>query len=563
MTERESLNGKPYAGTPHVRFDEGEVASATPRRGSLLYKIRTADGGGCVIALVAAFAASVVLGAEIHFTGPLASPGIGRKTIPVRVIGAPDGTVVSGTLRCGSAKIATLRPFCADELKFKVRKYGLYTLDVAAVGSDGMTNATVSTTYAVVPHINERPRTLGTCTHFAFGKGSYPLLFDLMRMAGISRLRDDISWEYMERSPGVYSVPDNAEAFVSRCEEYKMKPLIVFGFPNGKCYPNGFKDKPFPTDDTTRKACADALAFLVARFGKRVEAWELWNEPNFADPVKDYLPLLKFVYPAVKAANPAATLLSCGGAGAGGGPGGAFIDPILHVGGQDFQDGWTIHPYMSPNTPDYGYDASGSPTIKIVNVEESCKYLLGNAAKYLRSDKKPLELWVSEVGWSSAQNSDDLQAAYLVRLLLLYRRHAPDTPVFIYDFQNDGVDPANMEQNFGLIRKDYSPKQSFQAIAVAASMLKNRAFTDALVDGEDCRIYGYGASGKAEVYAAWNVGKCWKKPDAPAMREVEVKLPAGRWQLVDWQGRLLPLKRASGGKTVLKLENRPSWLIAR
>ena len=33
-----ALRGKPDAGNPHVRFDEGEVASATtPRRGSLLY----------------------------------------------------------------------------------------------------------------------------------------------------------------------------------------------------------------------------------------------------------------------------------------------------------------------------------------------------------------------------------------------------------------------------------------------------------------------------------------------------------------------------------------------
>ena len=39
MTTGNALNGKPYAGNPHVRFDEGEVASAaTPRRGSLLYK---------------------------------------------------------------------------------------------------------------------------------------------------------------------------------------------------------------------------------------------------------------------------------------------------------------------------------------------------------------------------------------------------------------------------------------------------------------------------------------------------------------------------------------------
>ena len=33
------LRGKPDAGNPHVRFDEGEVASAKPRRGSLLYEI--------------------------------------------------------------------------------------------------------------------------------------------------------------------------------------------------------------------------------------------------------------------------------------------------------------------------------------------------------------------------------------------------------------------------------------------------------------------------------------------------------------------------------------------
>ena len=42
MTTGKALNGKPYAGNPHVRFDEGEVASAaTPRRGSLLYSITT------------------------------------------------------------------------------------------------------------------------------------------------------------------------------------------------------------------------------------------------------------------------------------------------------------------------------------------------------------------------------------------------------------------------------------------------------------------------------------------------------------------------------------------
>ena len=41
MATGKALDGKPYAGNPHVRFDEGEVApAATPRRGSLLYKLK-------------------------------------------------------------------------------------------------------------------------------------------------------------------------------------------------------------------------------------------------------------------------------------------------------------------------------------------------------------------------------------------------------------------------------------------------------------------------------------------------------------------------------------------
>ena len=39
MTKREALNGKPYAGNPHVRSVEEKDASTTPRRGSLLYVI--------------------------------------------------------------------------------------------------------------------------------------------------------------------------------------------------------------------------------------------------------------------------------------------------------------------------------------------------------------------------------------------------------------------------------------------------------------------------------------------------------------------------------------------
>ena len=68
MTTGEALNGKPYAGNPYVRFDEGEVASgATPRRGSLLYIV----------------AATSLLCAQALFAG-IPSPASGEKVAFVR-----------------------------------------------------------------------------------------------------------------------------------------------------------------------------------------------------------------------------------------------------------------------------------------------------------------------------------------------------------------------------------------------------------------------------------------------------------------------------------------------
>ena len=53
------LRGKPDAGNPHVRFDEGEVASAKPSRGSLLYT--------GFLAVAAALAAGAALAEPAHF----------------------------------------------------------------------------------------------------------------------------------------------------------------------------------------------------------------------------------------------------------------------------------------------------------------------------------------------------------------------------------------------------------------------------------------------------------------------------------------------------------------
>ena len=74
-----ALSGKPYAGNPHVRFDEGEVASAKPRRGSLLYnKIKLS----CVLAVLCAAASVFATDYYVNTNGGVDDTAEGRGQSP-------------------------------------------------------------------------------------------------------------------------------------------------------------------------------------------------------------------------------------------------------------------------------------------------------------------------------------------------------------------------------------------------------------------------------------------------------------------------------------------------
>ena len=65
------LRGKPDAGNPHVRFDEGEVASEKPRRGSLLYTrsefLKTAGSAAILAAAGDSFGGEAAIGAKVDY----------------------------------------------------------------------------------------------------------------------------------------------------------------------------------------------------------------------------------------------------------------------------------------------------------------------------------------------------------------------------------------------------------------------------------------------------------------------------------------------------------------
>ena len=126
---------------------------------------------------------------------------------------------------------------------------------------------------------------------------------------------------------------------------------------------------------------AAVLSALVQRYGTKLAAIEVWNEPDqanedyFAGPNKaqNYARLLRAAYPAVKSANPAVAVLG----GSLVGSNGAFLRALYAAGIKGYYDALSVHFYH----------------LTLASLRSIREVQLAN------SDRTPL--WLDEFGWTS------------------------------------------------------------------------------------------------------------------------------------------------------------------
>jgi polysaccharide biosynthesis protein PslG len=210
---------------------------------------------------------------------------------------------------------------------------------------------------------------------------------------------------------------------------------------------------------------ADALAFVVRRYGARVPDWEIWNEPNLPEalnsqtPMADYARIVKAAYPAAKAAG-AKTVIAGSLANA------DFADTealYRDYGLKGYFDAFSVHPYSGDRSPLDPYQdqykeesfVRGVPAVHDVMV------------KY--GDPKPL--WLTEFGWSTCDHrsgpswdrcvDQQTQATHLAQAYNQMRSWSY-VPVGIwYELKNMGSNDSNRLDNYGLVRADELVKPSY------------------------------------------------------------------------------------------------------
>ena len=236
-------------------------------------------------------------------------------------------------------------------------------------------------------------------------------------MRGLTTVRLDVNWDELEpQAQGVRNPEylNRLDGVMGLIRWYGLHPIVVVvGTPAWARGGAGSRMTPPERPEDF----AAALGFLAGRYaGGPGVAYEVWNEPNqpqFWDApggpnAPAYARLLKPAYAAIKAADPAATVL-----------GGSiafndwrYLKSLYAEGGVlGSMDGLAIHPYTQGQPPEARTDGYHSFALAVEQ--------LGQVMAAHGDGATPL--WITEMGWSTRTVDDATRADYYRRAVGLVR----------------------------------------------------------------------------------------------------------------------------------------------
>ncbi|MEV4260177.1 sugar-binding protein [Kribbella sp. NPDC049584] len=432
-----------------------------------------------------------------------------------------DATTVTWTVRDaggtevakGSASAASLN----GQLPLSISTPGWYQTDLTAVGSAGTTTLGGTDFAVLTPHdfSTSTDTRIGVAGALGFGSTANPGLeaVPLMANGGISTDRDEAFWAAAETTKGVIQFPQRYKDYKAALDANNVDFLNILDYGNTLYYPD-----EAPSTDEQREAFTRYAVAAVDQWGTEHTTYELWNEWNLRDPngaakasPENYVALLKMVSAAVRAKHPDVKLT---------GPSLAVINDwqgwftkFADLGGLDYVDAVTIHPYVQPLDPE--------ASVTYVNTIRSIMAAHGST--------KPI--YISEQGWATGTNpsavSEPAQARDLVRGNLLAYGNGV-ARYSSYNFMDSGTDPSNVENRFGLVRNRLDtrgalvPKPSYVATAVLARQIDELPLIGQTRFGTNGYDVAFDAGGGQSVHAVWSATPGVVAATAPAGSTVEV-----------------------------------------
>ena len=311
--------------------------------------------------------------------------------------------------------------------------------------------------------------------------------------AGFGWMRQQVQWAAMEPQKGNYGTDTTAQLdqFVSGASAKGLKVLLnVVKSPDWVGAKGGL---PTKTQDFT-----DFMGFLTQRYKGKVQAYEIWNEENYAVEtggtvnVAAYPPILEAGFQAVKKTDPKAVVVFGGLTPTGVNDPSIALNDVEYLrqiyafnGGEikQYYDVLGAHPGSNCNAPDNSYpdnpqgcDVSGTGKADFSTDNSFYFKRILDLRKVMEdAGEGNTKMWLTEFGWTTANQakgyeygafvSEQQQAQYLVRAFELGKSYPWVGVMFMWNLNFSTVTPPSDEKYpWAVLKSDWSPRPAYTAL---------------------------------------------------------------------------------------------------
>ncbi|MDR2509680.1 MAG: hypothetical protein LBC77_03435 [Spirochaetaceae bacterium] len=303
------------------------------------------------------------------------------------------------------------------------------------------------------------PRDFAGVVHAADVKSAQQ--FKQLRDMGVRWVLATLYWNDVERKEGDWKY-GNYDAFVKRNKDAGNKIVMVLAYDTPWLYSDNEGRKK--VDPQNLDHFINYVETTVERYKDTVDAWEIWNEPNglfWRGSRGDYFELHKRTAAAIRAVKKDAYIL-----------GGAFwrtpvsfINAMFKYGAFENVDAAAFHPYgINPDESMMLYDKFKAALLK---------------------NKFSGDIFITEVGYPTGglypnKMKEERAPEYVIKTISALAARGARAVIWyeLQDSHNKGEarGSLNSEDYFGLLYKDFAPKDGARAYSLCANLLAGTTY---------------------------------------------------------------------------------------
>lgn len=319
--------------------------------------------------------------------------------------------------------------------------------------------------YATMAAINTSNTTVGFADSDIIGMSTTDInrTLDEMQAMGVQNVRVLIPWNNVEPANNFFYWA-KVDAIVNAADARGMGILGVLNSTPAWAVAPG--RPPVASPPASNAEYAQFVSAVAQRYAGKISAYEVWNEPNaatFWNPAPDpaaYTQLLQAAYPAIKAADPNATVI-------GGVVGwvtdypGLAISPAKYVqgmyaaGAQGYFDALSYHPYQYQVPFGQGTPYGPASPINQLTAMHQTMVANGDGAK---------QIWATEYGEPTSVVSEATQASFISNFLNTWSGIDYTGPSFIYTTRDRKTGSTSDQDTLGVLRTDWTRKPAADVI---------------------------------------------------------------------------------------------------